>query len=251
VIRAWLIAFVVTTTGRVAIASHCHEVSPIIGRHHCGAFGAGWANDPVMGIVGFELATTLDHVEMGTPTDTGMVSSPSMMSTYHAQLAPGSSHSMWTLGGRLWFGYRGTHLTLGLEAGISEALAAPTSSTQVDGFAAIESRSADLFDFASRVGVHTRVGSLELGVLVLVGPRFVDMAQTLPPGYTTCDGGATGKNCDYLLSETQLVIAPRLRVDYWLTPTLTAGAAVGIDVINGSQSFALSLAVHGNAFDGS
>jgi hypothetical protein len=243
-----LVIVVIATTARVAIAGHCHEVSPIVGRHHCGAYGAGWSTDPGMGLVGFEVATTLDHVELGTLTDTGTVSTPSTTSTYHAQL---SAHSMWTLGGRFWFGYRSVHFTLGLEAGISEPLDAPTTSTQVDGFAAIESRSADIFDFAGRIGVHTRVGPLQLGVLVLVGPRFVQMEQTLPPGYTTCDQGATGKNCNYLLSETQLVVAPRLRVDYWLTPFLTAGATVGFDVINGSQSFALSFAIHGNGFDGS
>jgi hypothetical protein len=246
-----LIILVIAATARIAIAGHCHEVSPIVGRHHCANYGVGWATDPGMGLVGFELATTLDHVELGTPTDTGTVSSPSTMSTYHAQLAPGSAHSMWTLGGRFWFGYRSVHFSLGLEAGISEPLDAPTSSTQVDGFAAIESRSADVFDFAGRVGVQTRVGPFQVGVLVLVGPRFIQMEQTLPPGYTTCDLGATGKNCNYLLSETQLEVAPRLRVDYWLTPFLTAAASAGFDVINGSQSFALSFTVHGNGFDGS
>jgi hypothetical protein len=248
VIRALLI--VITTTHVAAASSHCREVSPIVGRQHCSKFGRGWATERLMGMLGFELVTTLDHVQLGSPTDSGTVATPTMSSTFHSQLAPGAPHSMWALGGRFWFGYRGEHLTLGLEFGASATVVGPTTSTQVGDMPALESRSADLLDLGARFGVHTRVGPFALGALVLVGPRFIEMTEMLPGAYTTCDG-ANGRDCGRVLTDTQLVVAPRLRVDYWLTPILTFGASVGFDVIHGSESVALSFTFHGNAFDGS
>jgi hypothetical protein len=248
VIRIAAVIALAAMSGSAIAGSHCHEVSPIVGRQHCGSFGSRWAHHWLLGLLDVELGMAMVHADLDPIDQTGTVSSATAMAGYHAQLPRGA---MTTLGPRDWFGYRGGLIDVGFEATVSWTLAAPTSTTQVDGFAPITSSSGSLSDLGGRLGIHQRVGPLELGAQVLVGARTTDVFPKLPDGYSGCDGGATGKGCNLQLADTVLVVEPRARADFWLGPWLTVGLAVGVDVRARGQSLAVSVAYHGNAFDGS
>ncbi len=230
----------------------CHETSPIVGRRHCGGFGARWAHDPWIGIFGFELALAYEDMAIAGVDVHGTAYSATQSPSYHLTLAPDSRHHLHAFGPRLRIGYRAPHATFALEVtGGFSAVSSPTTVTAVDGFAPIQTTDGSLFDVAGVVGYHRRLDALQLGGEVAIGFRDALLSSALPPGFTTCAAGATGKRCYAGASDTQLLVEPRARVDWWLTPAFTVGASGGVDVAARGGSVSLILGWHSAAYDGS
>ncbi|MBV8763165.1 MAG: hypothetical protein JO257_38130 [Deltaproteobacteria bacterium] len=239
-----LIAGVAQAGGR-----HCHETSPIVGREHCGGFGQRWAHDAWLGMFGYELAVAFEDVRIADVHETGTVYSATSSPAYHLTLAPGTRR-MHAVGPRLRYGYRGANVTIGVEFTAGFAIGAPTLITNVDGFAPLSETGGTMFDTAGVVGYHDRFGALQLGGELVVGVQMTALNAALPPGFTTCVGGAIGKGCYLAATAIDLLVEPRARVDWWLTPQVTVGAAAGIDVASRGESATVILGFHLSAFDG-
>lgn len=249
--RALMILALIGAAAGPAAASHCHEVSPVVGHERCGSFGARWEHRWWMGFYIYEAALVVDRVTLPGFDDTGRVFNTAGSASYRALLAPGARHTLWTAGSRIHVGYRGPRYTLGTELVPTFALDPPTLNTQVDGQPVVHSARASVFDIVGVAGVHTRVTSaLDLGTELAVGLRELSLLSSLPGGYTTCPGGATGKNCGFSVSRGWALVEVRLHADVWLRPHTTLGVALGIDASGRGESFAVNLGYHLAAFDG-
>jgi hypothetical protein len=251
-IRALAIAAALAASTGVAAASHCKETSPIVGRQACGRFGSRWAHrwwDNRM--LNMEGSLVVDRVALPVLDRTGRVYSASGPAGYHAQVAPGARRTLWSVGPRVWFGYRGEHLELGLDLTPTFAIAPPTLITVVDGFPPIHAASGFVGDLVAVAGAHTRVAGFTLGGALAVGEREVSLMSPLPAGFTTCANGEAGNRCDFGVYEFQPLVELRARADAWLTPHTTLGGAIGVDLIRRGETFAITVAFHAATFDGS
>lgn len=229
---------------------HCRETNRILGRRQCSGFGAGWAHDPWLGLLGFELALAGEHVGVGAVDTRGTVYSSTESATYRVSLASGTRHHLDALGPRMRFGYRGIHTTLAFELTGGFAVTAPATVTVADGFAATTASGGSIFDATGVVGYHRRAGSVQLDGELAIGLRSIVLDAMPPPGFTTCAGGATGKGCYLAPSQTQLLVEPRARVDWWLMPELTVGISGGVDLAERGESLSVIVGYHVAAYDG-
>ncbi|HEX4423451.1 MAG TPA: hypothetical protein VH165_36330 [Kofleriaceae bacterium] len=249
--RALVILAVICAAAGPAAASHCTEVSPIVGRQHCGSFGSRWAHRWWMGLYIYDAAFVVDRVALPAFNETGTVYSPSGPASYRAQLAAGAHGPLYTAGTRLRIGYRGEHFTLGAEVVPTFMLGAPTLETQIEGQPLAHDASGEVYDVLGVAGVHTRVThALDVGAELGLGVREVLLFSSLPGGYTTCEGGATGKSCGFSVSDSRLLVELRARADLWIRPHATLGAAIGVDLSGRGESLSINLAYHLSAFDG-
>jgi hypothetical protein len=250
VIRAIAIAGLLGLAAGTARAGHCHEESPIVGRRVCGGFGSGWAHRRWIDLLHYEATLVLDRVPVPAFDVTGQVYSAAGPADYHAALAAGTARTMWALGPRVRLGYSDDHFALGLEGTPTFALTAPTLNTTVDGAAPTRSSSGFVFDMVGVIGGHGRVANTTLGAEAAIGARNIALPAPLPPGYTACPGGATSRGCAFAVNEVALLVELRVRADVWLSPHTTLGGSVGVDVRGRGETFALTLAYHLSAFDG-
>lgn len=237
---------VLALIARTAAASHCHEVSPIHGREHCGHFGARWAHQPYMGLFSYEVGAMVARVALPALDETGTVYNRTGSATYHAT-AP--SARLTAIGPRQRMGFRGPHAVFALEMAGGWALKSPTLTTELPD-STTTSSGATFFDLALVVGLHTRVGPFELGAELPLGVRFLGVGGSLPGGYTLCEGGSNGKGCSYAVGENQALAELRVRVDAWVDPQVTIGIAAGYDVVAGGQTYALVIGYRAQLFDG-
>jgi hypothetical protein len=247
VIRALIV--VAAMAAPAAAGRQCEEVSPIVGRQHCSWFADGWAHQ--WGSFEIEGGIAFEHASVRSFDQSGTVASPTASAGYRATLLPSVRRTMSALGTRYGVGYRGRHVIVAVETTIAFSLAAPISTIQVEGWPPITSSSAMLIDVGGVIGLHTRVEGLELSALVAIGVRTVNLAQNLPAGFTGCAGGQIGEACDVALSDTSLLVEPRLRIDRWMTSQVTLGLSVGFNVVERGESIGLTLGYHGAPFDGS
>jgi hypothetical protein len=245
VIRA--IAFVIVATSSAAYASHCHEVSPVVGHRHCGSFGSRWASEGPTSFVGGGMV--LERIPVHDIDQTGTVASTSTSAGYHTQLAPGTHRSMWALGPSLSLGVRSAHYIIGFAMIAAIALDGPTTVTQVSGFAPMTATYSGGGELIGLFGAHSGAGPFDLGAIVAIGERDMGFPQNLPDGFTTCNG-ATGKNCGLLVEQDELIVEPRVYVGWWIDPRTSLEASAGYDVVGGGGAFALNLVVRGAPFDG-
>jgi hypothetical protein len=175
--------------GVAEAGSHCHEVSPIVGRQHCGSFGDGWAHELFTGLFNFDSGLVLDRIPVPAIEQSGTVYNAQGSAMYRSTTS--GRKVMDAMGMRERFGFRGEHVVLVLEVAPAWALDAPTLTTAVAG-STVTSASGSVFDAAGVGGVHTRMGVFELGAEVGVGVRLLNLGAALPGGYTTCMGGGTG-----------------------------------------------------------
>jgi hypothetical protein len=168
---------------------------------------------------------------------------------YRTQLAPGTHRSLWALGPSLSLGVRSPHFVIGLALAGVVALDGPTTVTQVSGFAPNTATYSGGGEMIGMIGVHSSVGPIDLGVVVAVGLRDMAFPQTLPDGFTTCNG-ATGKDCVLLVEQDELIVEPRLHAGWWIDPRTSLELSAGLDVIGGGGTFAVNVVLHGAPFDG-
>jgi hypothetical protein len=244
--RAGWIGAVLAATTSSAAASHCTEVSPVLGHQHCGQFGSRWAHfwsDDMFADFGL----VLDRVPVAPIDQTGTVSSSTATAAYHTQLA---RRTMWAGGPMVSAGIRTEHVVVALQIAGIIALDPPTTSTQVTGFAPMTSSYSGGGEMTGVVGLHTIAGRFDLGAMVAVGIRDLGFPQALPSGFSTCNGGS-GKDCVLLPEQDDLVVEPRVTASVWIDPRASVGVVAGLDVVGGGESFAVTLTVHGAPFDGS
>jgi hypothetical protein len=246
VIRALIV--VAAMAAPATAGRQCDEVSPIVGRQHCSWFGDGWAHE--WGSFEIEGGIAFEHASVRNFDQSGTVASPTASAGYRATL-PGAHRTMSALGTRYGVGWRSRHLIIAVEMTLAFSLAAPVSTIQVDGWPPITSSSGALIDAGGVTGLYARTGEFELSALVAIGVRTVALAQNLPGGFTGCTGGQTGDACDVALSDTSLLVEPRLRIDRWMTSQVTLGLSVGFDLVEHGESIGLTLGYHGAPFDGS
>jgi hypothetical protein len=156
---------------------------------------------------------------------------------------------MWALGPSLSLGVRSAHLVIGFAMAGVVALDGPTTITQVNGFAPISSTYSGGGEVIGLFGGHSSVGSFDLGAVVAIGFREMGFPQTLPDGFTTCNG-ATGKDCGLLVDQTDTIVEPRLYAGWWIDPRTTIEVSAGLGVIGGGGTVAVNLILHGAPFDG-
>ena len=245
------LAVLVLLCGVADASHHCHETSPIVGREHCGGFGMRWAHDPWLGLLGYEVAVVYEDIGVDPVDAHGNVYSATQMAGYHIGLAPGTRHHMHTLGPRMRWGYRTLNATFAFEMTAGFPIASPSTVTAVDGFAPANADGGTMFDIAGVVGYHERWGALQLGGELAVGMRTISLGAQAPPGFTTCEGGATGKGCYLAPYDSRLLVEPRARIDWWLTPHLEVGVLGGVDVAARGESVSAIIAYHLAAYDGS
>lgn len=245
-----LVALLLVCRVADASGSHCHETSPIVGREHCAGFGARWAHDGWFGLIVYEVALAYEHVAIDPIDARGRVFSATQTAGYHIGLADGTRHHFDGLGPRMRFGYRAPHLTFVFEITAAFPLASPTTVTEVEGFAPAPGSGGSLFDLAGVAGYHRRWGALQVGGELATGVRTIVLDGAPPPGFTTCAGGATGKNCYLAPWDDRLLVEPRARVDWWVTPQLALGLSGGIDVAARGESLSLMIGYHLAAYDG-
>lgn len=244
-IRAIVLAIVATSS--VAYASHCHEVSPVLGHRHCGSFGSRWATGSTSLFIG--IGTLLERIPVRDVDQTGTVASSTTSAGYHTQLAPGTHRSMWALGPSLSLGVRSSHYIVGFAMAGVVALDGPTTVTQVSGFAPMTATYSGGGEAVGLIGGHSSVGSFDLGAIVAVGLRDMGLPQNLPDGFTTCNG-ATGKDCVLIVDQSELIVEPRVYAGWWIDPKTSLEVAAGYDVVGGGGAIAVNLILHGAPFDG-
>ena len=210
---------------------------------HC-----GWPNGLIISFMGS--AAVAEHVAIPALAMSGTAFNATSSAPYHAELAPDSRRSMWTLGFRTGVIWRGPTLILGVELAYGASLGGPTAVTTVEGNAPITNSGGQLFDAASVVGAHHRVGRLDAGGLLVLGARMIGENPTLPDGFSTCVGGQLYKGCMPYLQTVEALVEIRGRVEWWITPHVTLGVSAGIDLAHAGESFALGFELHLPAYDG-
>ncbi len=247
--RAVLAVAIVCAAARLAAAGPCHEVSSVVGRARCSSFGDRWAYRWIDGFSPWvaDSAFVVEHVELPAIASAGTVYNAAGSSTFHASMPRGS---MWAMGFRSGSRVTGRHWLVGFELAYAGSTSSPTLVTTVDGNASVISRSGAVFDAGGIGGVHTRIGMFDLTGALVVANRMLDRFAALPSGYTSCPGGATGKNCGTSIEDNQLLVEARGGVDVWLSPHVTLGISAGVDLVHSAESFALELHIYGAPYLG-
>jgi hypothetical protein len=210
---------------------------------HC-----GWPDELIISFMGSALVA--EHVAIPATTTNGTAFNATSSAPYHAELAPDSQRSMWTLGFRTGVLWRGPTLIAGVELAYGASLGGPTTVATVEGNPPITNRGGQLYDFASVVGAHHRVGRLDFGGMLVLGARVIGEYATFPSGFSTCAGGEMGKGCTPYLQTFQGLVETRGRIDWWVGRHVTLGVTAGFDFAHQGESLALELELHLLPYDG-
>jgi hypothetical protein len=250
VIRATVIAAVALHATSAFAGRHCHEVSPVVGYRHCGSFGRRWAHRAA-GSFGFDLSAVVERIGLRLVSASGASYSPTVSTMYHAAFAPGSDLHPIGEGGRLQWGYSGEMVSAKFSATLVFFGRPTVVTTQDDGQPPATSSGGDSLEVAGAFGVHRRSGDVSYGAEVALGVRTVWLPIAFPEGYTTCEGGATGRNCIGALSDVRPLVEPRVHVDYWIHRQVSLRVTGGYSLVGDGQSIAVGLAFHLSPYDGS
>jgi hypothetical protein len=231
---------------REAVASHCHEVSPIVGRERCAQFGDDWAVEPGIYPM-FEVAGVFRRMPIHGLDTGGTVSSATTTATYHSHIAPRSAVS--AEGVQMQFGARSPHFSLVGEMAVFLVLRGVTSTTQVDGFAPMSTTYAGGGEASLVAGAHTRAGPVYLGVALAGGFHELAFLQRLPSGFSQCHG-ENGTGCQVVLEQSHAFLEPRLSASVWIDPQASVGATFGRDIVGGGGMIAVTLGIYGAPFGG-
>jgi hypothetical protein len=212
-------------------------------RKHC-----DWPDGLIIGFMGSGVVA--EHVAIPALATSGTAFNATTSAPFHAELAPDSRRSMWTLGFRSGVLWRGPTLIVGVELAYGASLGGPTAITTVEGNAPITSSGGQLFDAAGVVGAHHRIGRLDVGGLLVLGVRVIGENPTFPDGFTTCVGGASGKGCLPYLQTAEGLVEARGRIEWWIAPHVTLGAAAGLDLAHRGESLAIELELHLRPYGG-
>jgi len=232
--RALAMVIVWTAT---ASAEPCHE------NRRC-----WWGDGLIIGVMGSALVA--EHLDIPNLSTSGTAFNATSSAPYHAELAPESRRSMWTLGFRSGVLWRGPTLIYGVEFAYGAAIAGPTVTASVLGTPPVTNSGGQLFDAASVIGAHHRLGHVDVGGLLALGVRLINENPAFPDGFSTCPGGVLRKGCIPYVQNLQDLVEPRGRVEWWIAPHVTLGVAGGLDLAHHGESVALELQVHLLPYDG-
>jgi hypothetical protein len=224
---------------RAVVASILLWSATASARHHCSGDCRWWGDGLMFGFL--DDAFVVEHVTMPASSTTGTAFSATSTAPFHAEQQPGS---MWTLGYRTGVIWRDPDFIIGAEFAFGASVSAPNATAEVEGNPTVTSNGGEIFDVAAVIGPHHRFGSLDVGGLLVTGVRIFQTLPTLPDGFTTCTGGATGKGCYAFTQNAQPLVEVRGRIEEWIGSHVTLGVSAGIDVLHGGESFALELQIH-------
>jgi hypothetical protein len=209
---------------------------------HC-----NWANGLIISFM--DSAIVAEHVAIPGLATSGTAFNATGSAPYHAELAPESQRSMWTLGFRTGVLWRGPTMIVGVELAYGASLGGPTVATTVEGNAPITNSGGQLFDAASVIGAHHRIGRLDVGGLLVLGARVIGENPTFPDGFSTCPGGELRKGCLPYLQNRRFGrdARPRGMVD---RSHVTLGVSAGFDLAHRGESLALEFELHLLPYDG-
>jgi hypothetical protein len=210
---------------------------------HC-----NWANGLIISFM--SSAIVAEHVAIPALATSGTAFNATGSAPYHAELAPESRRSMWTLGFRTGVLWRGPTMIVGVELAYGASLGGPTVATTVEGNAPITNSGGQLFDAASVIGAHHRIGRLDVGGLLVLGARVIGENPTFPDGFSTCPGGELRKGCLPYLQTIEGLVETRGRVEWWIARHVTLGVSAGFDLAHRGESLALEFELHLLPYDG-
>jgi hypothetical protein len=254
VIGAVIVAVIVFARGTASAG--CNESDPVLGYRYCGGFGRHWAHSGWAGLTVIDDAMVVARVAVRDTNASGTAYSPFTSTMYRSQLVPGTNVHPLGIGGRARAGYQGTWFTSMLELTIVGFGKTQVMTTTVDGpfagatGAVTRSEGGYQGDVAAVVGVHNESSRFNVGFEIAAGGRDVHLESGLPNSFTTCAGGATGRNCSPSFDDTRLLFEPRIRAAWWASRELTVTATLGRDVVAGGETFGIGLALHLSPYDG-
>ena len=228
--------------------THCHDVSPIVGRSRCHAYGYGWVHDPYNAIE-FGLTTSsfvVDRIVLPDVHDTNRIYDPSgRLVDYHVSLL---GRRFTAYGYRTGLSLHTAHASLGLELAVLGGVG-PLFRTEVDGMSLVQDADAFAVEGGLAGGVHARRGAVDAGVelapafhSVVLSPPFPDRYSLCLPNVPHC--GPPGE------SASMTVVEVRARVDWWVSRQVTFGLVGGVDLVRHGGSVALAFRFHPSAYDG-
>jgi hypothetical protein len=243
-----LLALAAFAASRGAWAGHCREHSSVVGHKSCGGFGGGWTHPWLENIeIGYMGgALVVEHLSLPRAVSDTVYDSSGparLVTTFGAR-------GMWTVGARSGLRWHSRHVVAGLEGALATSVGSQSAETTLDGGLPMTGGTIFTLEGALYGGAHRRVGQFDLIMLGLVGVRDIEVAPPLPPGYTECMGGVTGKGCAVLPTAVYGFAGVRAGVEMWMNRNFTVGVSAGMDLTDRAESFAIELHSHLVPYDG-